>query len=152
MLTEQELTAALATSSCANPMAITQAGRSNSTGRRTEETSRTWRCDDRRHTTYWIGRWPQLGGAGAAALPQFVALLTSLPALATNFSLTMAPAERQGVTLSGHVRVTGRSDEELVAARRELERTARGVKTGLVRLDREQVPGLLASLPLGGAR
>lgn len=152
VLTEQELTAALATSSCANPMAITQAGRSASTGRRTEETPRTWRCDDRRHTTYWIGRWPQLGGAGAAALPQFVALLTSLPALATNFSLTIAPAERQGVTLSGHVRVTGRSDEELVAARRELERTARGVKTGLVRLDREQVPGLLASLPLGGAR
>ncbi|MFC9299029.1 type VII secretion protein EccE [Streptomyces sp. NPDC057011] len=151
VLTEQELTAALATSSCANPMAITQAGRSASTGRRTEETPRTWRCDDRRHTTYWIGRWPQLGGAGAA-LPQFVALLTSLPALATNFSLTMAPADRQGVTLTGHVRVTGRSDEELVAARRELERTARGVKTGLVRLDREQVPGLLASLPLGGAR
>ncbi|MFG2981064.1 type VII secretion protein EccE [Streptomyces sp. NPDC048258] len=152
VLTEQELTAALATSSCANPMAITQAGRSASTGRRTEETPRTWRCDDRRHTTYWIGRWPQLGGAGAAALPQFVALLTSLPALATNFSLTIAPAERQGVTLTGHVRVTGRSDEELVAARRELERTARGVKTALVRLDREQVPGLLASLPLGGAR
>ncbi|MET9887660.1 type VII secretion protein EccE [Streptomyces sp. NPDC006430] len=152
VLTEQELTAALATSSCANPMAITQAGRSASTGRRTEETARIWRCDDRRHTTYWIGRWPQLGGGGTASLPQFVALLTSLPALATNFSLTMAPAERQGVTLTGHVRVTGRSDEELVAARRELERTARGVRTGLVRLDREQVPGLLASLPLGGAR
>lgn len=152
VLTEQELTAALATSSCANPMAITQAGRSASTGRRTEETARAWRCDDRRHTTYWISRWPQLGGAGAAALPQFVALLTSLPALATTFSLTMAPAERHGVTLTGHVRVSGRSDEELVAARRELERTARGVKTGLVRLDREQVPGLLASLPLGGAR
>ncbi|MEU6311593.1 type VII secretion protein EccE [Streptomyces sp. NPDC047014] len=153
VLTEQELTAALATSSCANPMAITQAGRAASTGRRTEETPRTWRCDDRRHTTYWIGRWPQLGGgAGAAGLPQFVALLTALPALATNFSLTLAPAQRQGVTLTGHVRVTGRSDEELVAARRELERTARGVRAGLVRLDREQVPGLLASLPLGGAR
>ncbi|WP_420716814.1 type VII secretion protein EccE [Streptomyces sp. H27-H5] len=151
VLTEQELTGALATSSCANPMAITQAGRSAGSGRRTEETSRTWRCDDRRHTTYWIGRWPRLGGSGAT-LPRFVALLTSLPALATNFSLTMAPAGRQGVTLTGHVRVTGRSDEELVAARRELERTARGVKTDLVRLDREQVPGLLASLPLGGAR
>ncbi|MEV7593708.1 type VII secretion protein EccE [Streptomyces sp. NPDC089922] len=151
VLTEQELTAALATSSCANPMAITQAGRSASTGRRTEETPRTWRCDDRRHTTYWIGRWPQLGGSGAG-LPQFVALLTSLPALATTFSLTIAAAERQAVTLTGHLRVTGRSDEELVSARRELERTARGVKAGLVRLDREQVPGLLASLPLGGAR
>ncbi|RSS62796.1 type VII secretion protein EccE [Streptomyces sp. WAC06614] len=155
VLTEQELTAALATSSCANPMAITQAGRasgrSGTPGRRTEETPRTWRCDDRRHTTYWIARWPQLGG-GAAPLPHFVALLTSLPALATNFSLTLAPAERHGVTLTGHVRITGRSDEELVAARRELERTARGVKTGLVRLDREQLPGVLASLPLGGAR
>ncbi|MFF4331268.1 type VII secretion protein EccE [Streptomyces sp. NPDC001591] len=151
VLTEQELTGALATSSCANPMAITQAGRSGSTGRRTEETPRTWRCDDRRHTTYWVARWPRLGGAGAA-LPQLVALLTSLPALATNFSLTMAPAGRQGVSLTGHVRVTGRSDEELVAARQELERMARGVGAGLVRLDREQVPGLLASLPLGGAR
>ncbi|MBW5483174.1 type VII secretion protein EccE [Streptomyces bambusae] len=155
VLTEQELTAALATSTCANPMAITQAGRasgrSGSPGRRTEETARTWRVDDRRHTTYWVGRWPQLGG-GAAPLPHFVALLTSLPALATNFSLTLAPAERHGVTLTGHVRITGRSDEELVAARRELERTARGVKTGLVRLDREQLPGVLASLPLGGAR
>ncbi|MFD9354278.1 type VII secretion protein EccE [Streptomyces sp. NPDC060031] len=154
VLTEQELTGALATSSCANPMAITQAGRPAGTrgpGRRTEETARVWRCDDRRHTTYWMGRWPQLGGAGAV-LPQFVALLTSLPALATNFSLTMSPAERQGVTLTGYVRITGRSDEELLAARRALERAARGVRSGLVRLDREQVPGLLASLPLGGAR
>ncbi|MET3987499.1 type VII secretion protein EccE [Streptomyces sp. NPDC051555] len=155
VLTEQELTAALATSSCANPMAITQAGRAagraGTPGRRTEETPRTWRCDDRRHTTYWISRWPQLGG-GAAPLPQFVALLTSLPALATNFSLTLAPAERHGVTVTGHVRITGRSDEELVAARRALETTARGVKTALVRLDREQLPGVLASLPLGGAR
>jgi hypothetical protein len=54
--------------------------------------------------------------------------------------------------LTGHVRITGRSDSELVAARRQLERTAQGVKVELVRLDREQVPGLLATLPLGGAR
>uniref|UniRef100_A0AAU2JUN8 Type VII secretion protein EccE n=1 Tax=Streptomyces sp. NBC_00049 TaxID=2903617 RepID=A0AAU2JUN8_9ACTN len=152
VLTEQELTSALATSSCADPMAIARAGRSAGTGRRTEETPRTWRCDDRWHTTYWINRWPRLGGPGAAALPQFVALLTSLPALATNFSLTVAPAGRQGVALTGHVRVTGRTEEELEAVRRELERTARGVGARLVRLDREQVPGLLASLPLGGAR
>ncbi|WTQ57218.1 type VII secretion protein EccE [Streptomyces sp. NBC_00158] len=151
VLTEQELTGALATSACANPMATARAGSSAGTGRRTEETSRTWRCDDRRHTTYWLGRWPRLGGAGAG-LPQFAALLTSLPALATNFSLTMVPAGRRGVTLTGYVRVTGRGERELAAARRELERMARGVRAGLVRLDREQVPGLLASLPLGGAR
>ncbi|MEW1638751.1 type VII secretion protein EccE [Streptomyces sp. NPDC093801] len=151
VLSEQELAGALATSSCADPSAAARSGRPAGSGRRTEETPRTWRCDGRSHTTYWLARWPRLGGSGAA-LPQFVALLTSLPALATNFSLTMAPAGRQGVTLTGHVRVTARGDEELTAARRELERTARGVRAGLVRLDREQVPGLLASLPLGGAR
>ncbi|MEV7282831.1 type VII secretion protein EccE [Streptomyces sp. NPDC093111] len=154
VLTEQELTAALATSTCASPMAIAQAGRGQAQARRTQETARTWRVDDRRHTTYWVGRWPQLGGAGGAgaSMPQLVALLTSLPALATTFSLTLSGGDRQEVTVTGHVRITGRSDEELVTARHELERAARGVKTGLVRLDREQVPGMLATLPLGGAR
>lgn len=151
VLTEQELTAAVATSSCASPMAIAQAGRAEVPARRTQETSRTWRVDDRRHTTYWVGRWPQLGGGGAP-MPQLVALLTSIPALATTFSLTVGHGDRQGVSVTGHVRITGRSDEELVAARHELERAARGVKTGLVRLDREQLPGMLATLPLGGAR
>ncbi len=151
VLTEEELTAAIATSSCASPMAIAQAGRAETPARRTQETSRTWRVDDRRHTTYWVGRWPQLGGGGAS-MPQLVALLTSIPALATTFSLTMGHGDRQGVTVTGHVRITGRSDEELVTARHELERAARGVKTGLVRLDREQLPGMLATLPLGGAR
>ncbi|MFI1015731.1 type VII secretion protein EccE [Streptomyces sp. NPDC020965] len=151
VLTEQELTSALATSTCANPLAIAQAGRADAPTRRTRETSRTWRVDDRRHTTYWVGRWPQLGGDGAS-MPQLVALLTSIPALATTFSLTLGPGDRQGVTLSGHLRITGRSDEELLTARHELERAARGVKTGLVRLDREQLPGMLATLPLGGAR
>lgn len=148
VLTEQELTAAVATSSCASPMAIAQAGRAEVPARRTQETSRTWRVDDRRHTTYWVGRWPQLGGGGAP-MPQLVALLTSIPALATTFSLTVGHGDRQGVSVTGHVRITGRSDEELVAARHELERAARGVKTGLVRLDREQLPGMLATLPLG---
>ncbi|MFJ9825309.1 type VII secretion protein EccE [Streptomyces sp. NPDC101160] len=154
VLSEQELTAALATSTCASPMAIAQAGRGHAPGRRTQETARTWRVDDRRHTTYWVGRWPQLGTAGGAgaSMPQLVALLTSLPALATTFSLTLSGGDRQEVTVTGHVRITGRSDEELVTARHELERVARGVKTGLVRLDREQVPGMLATLPLGGAR
>ncbi|MFE5969649.1 type VII secretion protein EccE [Streptomyces sp. NPDC056463] len=154
VLTEQELIAALATSTCASPMAIAQAGRGQTQARRTQETSRTWRVDDRRHTTYWVGRWPQLGreGGAGASMPQLIALLTSLPALATTFSLTLSGGDRQEVTVAGHVRITGRSDEELVSARHELERAARGVKTGLVRLDREQVPGMLASLPLGGAR
>ncbi|WP_185302576.1 type VII secretion protein EccE [Streptomyces finlayi] len=151
VLTEQELTSAIATSACVSPLAMAQASRSETPGRRTEETSRTWRCDDRRHTTYWVGRWPQFGGGGAS-MPQLVALLTSVPALATTFSLTLGHGDRSEVSVTGHIRITGRSDEELVASRHELERTARGVKTSLVRLDREQLPGVLATLPLGGTR
>jgi type VII secretion protein EccE len=81
-----------------------------------------------------------------------VGALTAVPALATTFSLTLARGERQDVTLTGHLRVTGRSDDELVAARRALEHAARETGTGLARLDREQLPGVLATLPLGGAR
>ncbi|MEW2181365.1 type VII secretion protein EccE [Streptomyces sp. NPDC005406] len=151
VLTEQELGAAIATSTCARPPATAGAGRDGAPARRTRETTRTWQCDDRLHTTYWVRRWPELG-EGGAPMPQFVALLTSVPALATTFSLTLGSGDRQEITVTGHVRVTGRDEQELLSARHELERTARGVKTSLVRLDREQLPGVLATLPLGGAR
>ncbi|WP_405844826.1 type VII secretion protein EccE [Streptomyces sp. NBC_01518] len=151
ILSEEELTAALATSACANPLVTAEAGRTETRERRTEESSRSWRCDNRRHTTYWIRRWPQLGGRGPS-LPQLIALLTATPALATTFSLTLARGERQEVSMCGHLRVTGRSDDELVAARRALEGAARHTGLALARLDREQLPGVLATLPLGGAR
>ncbi|MFI2645964.1 type VII secretion protein EccE [Streptomyces sp. NPDC018610] len=151
VLNEEELTAALATSACANPLVTAEAGRTEARERRTEESGRSWRCDNRRHTTYWIRRWPRLGGHGAS-LAQTVAQLTSVPALATTFSLTLSRADRQETALCGHLRVTGRSDDELVSARRALEDVARQVGAGLTRLDREQTPGMLATLPLGGAR
>ena len=151
ILNEEELTTALATSACANPLVTAEAGRTETRERRTEESSRSWRCDNRRHTTYWIRRWPQLGGRGPS-LPQLIALLTATPALATTFSLTLARGERQEVSMCGHLRVTGRSDDELVAARRALEGAARHTGLALTRLDREQLPGVLATLPLGGAR
>jgi type VII secretion protein EccE len=151
VLDEEELTAAIATSTCANPLVTAEAGRSDAQERRTEESGRSWRCDNRRHTTYWVRRWPQLGGR-AASLPQIVAHLTAVPALATTFSLTLARGQRQEIALCAHVRVTGRSDDELVTARRALEDAARRARVGLTRLDREQVPGVLATLPLGGAR
>ncbi|MDF3302663.1 type VII secretion protein EccE [Streptomyces sp. K1PA1] len=151
VLNEEELTAAIATSACANPLVTAEAGRSEVPERRTEESSRSWRCDNRRHTTYWVRRWPQLGGRGPA-LPQFVAQVTAVPALATTFSLTLSPGGRQETSLCGHVRVTGRSEDELIAARRAVEDAARQAGAALGRLDREQVPGILATLPLGGVR
>ncbi|WP_205614102.1 type VII secretion protein EccE [Streptomyces dangxiongensis] len=152
VLDEEELVAALATSACANPLVTAEAGRGENRERRTEESGRSWRCDNRRHTTYWVRRWPQLGGGRGESLPQFVARVTAIPALATTFSLTLARGERQEVSLCGHLRVTGRSDDELVAARRALEDAARQAGAGLARLDREQLPGMLATLPLGGVR
>ncbi|MFC9283635.1 type VII secretion protein EccE [Streptomyces collinus] len=152
VLDEEELIAALATSACANPLVTAEAGRTETRERRTEESGRSWRCDNRRHTTYWVRRWPQFGGERGESLPQLVARVTAVPALATTFSLTLARGERQEVSLCGHLRVTGRSDDELVAARRALEGAARQAGAGLARLDREQLPGMLATLPLGGAR
>ncbi|NYS18277.1 type VII secretion protein EccE [Streptomyces sp. SJ1-7] len=153
VLDQEELNSAVATSACANPLLSGRAGRPDTPPqRRTMETSRVWRCDDRWHTTYAVDRWPELG-RGATPLPQLVALLTSVPAYATTFSLTVRRGARQGETsVSGQVRVTGGSDTELVGVRRTLEQAARHAKVGLARLDREQLPGVLATLPLGGAR
>ncbi|MEU1333948.1 type VII secretion protein EccE [Streptomyces sp. NPDC005865] len=151
VLNEDELASAVATSACANPLVTAQAGRTDVPERRTEETARSWRCDNRRHTTYWIRRWPHLGGDGPS-LPQLVASLTAIPALATTFSLTLRLEDRREVSLCGHLRVTGRGDAELVSARRALEQAARRCRTHLIRLDREQLPGVLATLPLGGTR
>ncbi|MEV5976760.1 type VII secretion protein EccE [Streptomyces sp. NPDC052114] len=152
VLDEEELASAIATSAGANPLVTAQAGRADAPERRTEESARSWRCDNRRHTTYWVRRWPQLGGSAGQSLPQLVAALTAVPALATTFSLALRRDDRREVSLCGHLRVTGRGDAELVAARRALEHTARQARVGLVRLDREQLPGTLATLPLGGTR
>ncbi|MEU0102549.1 type VII secretion protein EccE [Streptomyces sp. NPDC006267] len=153
VLDQDEVNSAVATSACASPILSGRAGRPEAAQqRRTMETSRVWRCDDRWHTTYAVDRWPELG-RGATPLPQLVALLTSVPAYATTFSLTVRRGERQGSTrVAGHVRVTGGSDTELIGVRRTLEQAARHAKVGLARLDREQLPGVLATLPLGGAQ
>ncbi|MFF7727646.1 type VII secretion protein EccE [Streptomyces sp. NPDC008001] len=155
LLSEEELTAAISTAANVNPLASAQAARSAAPARRTLESARALRCDDRWHTTYWLARWPQLG-PGATPLPQLAALLTSLPALATTLSLTLGRGGLRGgrhaPTVTLHVRVTGRSSDELAATRRDLERAARTARAGLVRLDHEQVPGMLATLPLGGTR
>ncbi|WP_079144695.1 type VII secretion protein EccE [Streptomyces agglomeratus] len=150
ILDENELVQALATSSCLNPRANAQRGQDGRPAqRRTVESVRSWRVDDRWHSTYWISRWPQLGDGGVA-LPQLITQFTSLPVLATTFSMTLSKAGNRGISVTGHVRITGRGENELGQVRRDLERAASASKVGLVRLDREQVPGALATLPLGG--
>ncbi|MFG2731294.1 type VII secretion protein EccE [Streptomyces canus] len=153
VLSEADICGAIATSSCVNPMATTGGAAldGSRSGRRTAESTRTWRCDDRLHTTYWISRWPQFGGGGPA-FPRLIGALTSAPTLASTFSLTISRRRGKVLALSGHVRLTGRGENELGEAAQHLERAASAFKVGLVRLDREQLPGVLATLPLGGTR
>lgn len=158
VLDERELIAALAISTCANPIAVAGrqgTGSGGGTTRRTQEGNRFWRIDDRWHTTYGISRWPQLsrpGGApGRVAAPDLVNLITGSPALASTFSLTAGRGTGGSVTVSGHLRVTGRSESEVGQVGRQVETRAQSTGLGLVRLDLEQAPGMLATLPLGGA-
>ncbi|MFJ8694779.1 type VII secretion protein EccE [Streptomyces roseolilacinus] len=155
VLDQEELNSTMATAACASPRLAARAHRPDATPqRRTVETARVWRCDDRWHTTYAVGRWPDLANGGeGSALAKLVSLLTATPAYATTFSLAMHRGSRQGaVDVAGYVRITGGSDTELIGVRRALEQAARSAKVGLGRLDREQLPGVLATLPLGGTQ
>jgi type VII secretion protein EccE len=155
VLDQEELNSTMATAACASPRLAARAHRPDATPqRRTVETARVWRCDDRWHTTYAVGRWPDLGPGGAGTpLAGLVSLLTATPAHATTFSLALHRGARQGaVDVAGYVRITGGSDTELIGVRRALEQAARSAKVGLVRLDREQLPGVVATLPLGGTQ
>ena len=87
----------MATSACANPMATAQAGRAGDAGAayRGDRAHLALRRPPAHHV---LGRPLAAAGRRAApSLPQFVALLTSVPALATTFSLTLARGERQEV-------------------------------------------------------
>jgi type VII secretion protein EccE len=142
--------AAVSTATCASPL---RTNASATGGRRTSETAKAWRCDDRWHTTYWIGQWPRLAAAGTGSgSAELVNLLTGMPGLGSSFGLTVRQAGAGAVALSGHVRVTARGEGDLDQVTRQLETRARGAGVGLVRLDHEQVPGVLATLPLGGTR
>ena len=151
VLEERDLINALGIAVCASPRANVAAGRDNQPRRRTEEAARAWRCDDRWHTSYWVRGWPQLG-PGAAPLAGVAQLLSGSRAMASVFSLTATRGTHSARALTGHVRLAARSENELEVAQQELEGRARSAKAGLVRLDREQLPGLLATLPLGGTR
>ncbi|GAA4985480.1 type VII secretion protein EccE [Yinghuangia aomiensis] len=142
-LDEHALTQALFTAIGAN-----RAVRRNSRGgTRTAEARHLWRCDDRWHTTYWIGRWPRVT---AGTSPDIVGALTATPGLATTFSLTAESGGGGSVGLTGHLRISARSADELARSSQQLEQQARQLQMGLVRLDWEQQPALLATLPLGG--
>jgi type VII secretion protein EccE len=146
LLSEPELITALGIACAVNPL-VGAGSRTAASGRRTEETRRTWRCDDRWHTTYWVDKMPMLG---ADSTPDLVAALTSVPTLGTAFSVTATRGTGGAVGFSLHVRLTARSEAELGEAAKSLEQRAAKAGAGITRLDGEQLPGLVATVPLGG--
>jgi type VII secretion protein EccE len=115
--------------------------------RRTEEARRVWRCDGRWHTTYWVDKLPKLG---ADTSPNLVATLTGVPTLATSLAVTATRGTGGSVGFSMHVRVAAQSEAQLGEAAKNLEQRAAKAGAGLSRLDGEQLPGLIATIPLGG--
>ncbi|HVT69075.1 MAG TPA: type VII secretion protein EccE, partial [Trebonia sp.] len=145
-LSEPELITALGTACAVNPQ-IGVGPRAANTGRRTEESKRTWRCDDRWHTTYWLDKLPKLSADGT---PHLIAALTSVPTHATSFAVTASRGTGGSIAFSAHVRVAARSEAQLTEATKALEQRASKAGAHLTRLDGEQLPGLVATIPLGG--
>ncbi|MDT0310320.1 type VII secretion protein EccE [Streptomyces sp. DSM 44917] len=161
VLSQAEMYAAVAACAGSDPAATTLIGQGDGgRPRRTAEDARTWSCDGRRHETFRVARWPALG-AGRTPLAGLVALLTSAPGaggpglagpapFATTFALRLRRHGSEGVALSGHLRVTGRDEAELRAAGERVRQAARAARVKLARMERRQLPGVQATLPLGG--
>jgi type VII secretion protein EccE len=146
LLSEPELISALGTACAVNPLVGTAPGTA-STARRTAEHKRTWRCDDRWHTTYWVDRLPTLT---ADTTPDLVAGLTGLPTLSTTLGITATRGIGDAIGFSMHVRISARAEAQLLEVAKALEQQADKLGAGLSRLDGEQLPGLIATIPLGG--
>ena len=146
LLSEPELISALGIACVVNPMVGTAPG-TTQTARRTAESKRTWRCDDRWHTSYWVDRLPPLAGD---TTPDLVAGLTGLPTLSTTLAVTATRGIGEAIGFSVHVRTSARSEAQLTEAAKALEQRADKLGASLSRLDGEQLPGLIATIPLGG--
>ncbi|MFI0940094.1 type VII secretion protein EccE [Streptomyces sp. NPDC021020] len=139
VLDREGLIAALAASACLAPVDTAPADAGQ---RRTVEHSHAWRCDGRLHTTYGLG--------DVSAATRAVAALTGVPATACNFALVLARGPGGTPVAEGYLRVTADDERALAAACGELEAVARRQGVEPARLFHEQLPGLLATLPLGG--
>ena len=144
ILSEPELITALGTACMVTQVAVNP---SASAHRRTEETRRYWRCDGGWHTTYWLDKPPTLSERTS---PDFFAAVGSLPALATSVAVNLSKGTGEAVAFSCFVRISAGSENQLTEAGKALEQRAGQAGAGLTRLDGEQLPGLVATVPLGG--
>ena len=144
ILSEPELITALGTACMITQVAVNPSATAH---RRTEETKRYWRCDGGWHTTYWMDKPPTLSERTS---PDFFAAVGSLPALATSVAVNLSKGTGDAVAFSCFIRISAGSENQLTEAGKQLEQRAGQAGAGLTRLDGEQLPGLVATVPLGG--
>jgi type VII secretion protein EccE len=142
-LEESELREVLTLSMSVDPHHVPSARRN----RRTKESWRGWTCDGVSHVTGWLRHWPR---SGPPTLSRVLAAMAGLPVLSATASLSFTWPSDQTVRCSSFVRVCAPDAKAARTAFRQLSRAAGQSKISVVRLDGEQVPGVLATIPLGG--
>ncbi|HEY6738614.1 MAG TPA: type VII secretion protein EccE [Actinopolymorphaceae bacterium] len=115
--------------------------------RRTAESWKLWTCDGASHITGWVRSWPR---AGLPGMSKLLAAMAGLPVRASTASLAVSWAPDETLHWSGYVRVAADNPKVARAAYRQLAKQAGRAKVGVSRLDGEQLPGVLATIPLGG--
>ena len=114
--------------------------------RRTSESWRGWTCDGAAHVVGWLRSWPKTGIPGFSRV---LAAMAGLPILSGVASLSFTWSPDNTVRCSSFVRVSAENPKAARTAFRQLSK-ASGRGISLARLDGEQFPGLLATIPLGG--
>ena len=145
LLGEADLVAALGLACSVNPAVGTNPNSSQTV--RSEETRRAWRVDDRWHTTFWVDKMPKLA---ADTTPDVLAGLNRRPGLRHRTRPQRDPRHRRHHRIQHVLRVTARTEQQLAEAAKGAQKAAVQAGMSLTRLDGEQLPGLIATIPLGG--
>jgi len=127
---------------------LTELAHDSGTGPAAQESWPGLRIGGLAQTTYRLDRWPNLRVETSRRL---VSRLLTLPAAATTVSLTAGPRPAHGPTpIDLTVRIAGPDPQSLGAAGQALRKVLAAEHAHARRLDGEHLPGLAATLPLGG--
>nr|WP_238362084.1 type VII secretion protein EccE [Actinopolymorpha pittospori] len=115
--------------------------------RRTAESWRGWTCDGVAHVTGWLRSWPR---AGIPSMSRLLDAMAGLPVRSATASLGLTWTPEGTVRTTTYVRVSAEDPKAARTAFRQLTKQSRSARISVVRLDGEQLPGVLATIPLGG--
>lgn len=137
----EEVRSALAASAGVAPR------RNPSDTRHTGEAWRSWSCDGVVHCTYWLRGWPADPSRG---MPALLDRLVSLPVLFDTLSLTLMPRGGDGVRFQAMIRISCVSAESAGEVGSTLRKAMSTIGFRAVRMDGEQGPAAVATMPMGG--